>query len=177
MNSYSAPRARLRVVKSARDPPNPLQPFPVPFRPPASACGARFFSFFTANTSKKSPEKALPPQRWPSVDTPWTAGTSSNMDAASAELDEAGLRQTEIDHGNAQAAWLPLVHHARRPTPAGSFRPLNDQGDCLQSILPPKVEAAMWPACVTNCAAARVHDRAQGSGLGGSSGGGRGWRR
>ena len=55
MNSYSAPRARLRVVKSARDPPNPLQPFPVPFRPPASACGARFFSFFTANTSKKSP--------------------------------------------------------------------------------------------------------------------------
>ena len=55
MNSYSAPRARPRVVKSARDPPNPLQPFPVPFRPPASACGARFFSFFTANTSKISP--------------------------------------------------------------------------------------------------------------------------
>ena len=64
MNSYSAPRACPRVFKSARDPSNPPQPFPVPFRPSASACGARFFSFFTANTTEKSPEKALPPQRW-----------------------------------------------------------------------------------------------------------------
>jgi hypothetical protein len=37
-----------------RDPSNPPQRFPAPFRPPASACGARFFSFFTANTGKKN---------------------------------------------------------------------------------------------------------------------------
>ena len=145
-------------------------------RPPAPAALAFFLSLPPTLVKNRLFGRYLP-----SVGPPWTPSvdsrTSSNMDAASAELDEAGLRQTEIDHGNAQAAWLPLVHHARRPTPAGSFRPSNDQGDCLQSILPPKVEAAMWPACVTNCAAARVHDRAQGSGLGGSSGGGRGWRR
>jgi hypothetical protein len=42
--------------KGARDPPDPPQPFPVPVRPPASACGARFFiSFFTANTGEESP--------------------------------------------------------------------------------------------------------------------------
>jgi len=64
MNSYSAPRVPPKLDKAARDPPDPPQPFPVPFRPPASACGARFFSFFTANTGKTPPEKALPPQRW-----------------------------------------------------------------------------------------------------------------
>ena len=62
MNSYSAPRVPPKLDKAARDPPDPPQPFPVPFRPPVSACGARFFSFFTGNTSKKSPEKALSPQ-------------------------------------------------------------------------------------------------------------------
>ena len=46
MNSYSAPRVPPKLDKAARDPPDPPQPFPVPFRPPASACGARFFSFF-----------------------------------------------------------------------------------------------------------------------------------
>ena len=55
MNSYSAPPAPPKLDKGARGPPDPPQPFPVPFRPPASACGARFFSFFTANTSKKPP--------------------------------------------------------------------------------------------------------------------------
>eukprot|EP00964_Phaeocystis_antarctica_P045202 scaffold26005_cov38-Phaeocystis_antarctica.AAC.5 len=51
MNSYSAPSAPPKLDKGARGPPDPPQPFPVPFRPPASACGARFFSFFTANTT------------------------------------------------------------------------------------------------------------------------------
>ena len=55
MTSYSASRAPPKVVKGARDPPDPPYPFPVPSRPPAGACGAGFFSFFTANTSKKSP--------------------------------------------------------------------------------------------------------------------------
>ena len=55
MHSYSAPRVPPKLDKAARDPPDPPQPFPVPFRPPASACGARFFSFFTANTGKKAP--------------------------------------------------------------------------------------------------------------------------
>eukprot|EP00964_Phaeocystis_antarctica_P002907 scaffold1538_cov70-Phaeocystis_antarctica.AAC.2 len=55
MNSYSAPPAPPKLDKGARGPPDPPQPFPVPFRPPARACGARFFSFFTGNTSKKSP--------------------------------------------------------------------------------------------------------------------------
>ena len=56
MNSYSAPRAPPpKVVKGARDPPDPPYPFPIPSRPPAGACGAGFFSFFTANTQEKSP--------------------------------------------------------------------------------------------------------------------------
>ena len=63
MNSYSAPPAPQKLDQGARDPPNPPQSFPVPFRPPASACGARVFSFFTANTSKKSPFWQRP-HRW-----------------------------------------------------------------------------------------------------------------
>ena len=64
MNSYSAPPAPQKLDQGARDPPDPPQSFPVPFWPPASACGARFFSFFTANTSKKPPRRSPPPQRW-----------------------------------------------------------------------------------------------------------------
>ena len=56
MTLYSAPRAPRKMIKGARDPPDPPYPFPVPSRPPAGACGAGFFSFFTAgNASKKSP--------------------------------------------------------------------------------------------------------------------------
>jgi hypothetical protein len=62
-----ATRVSKGVVKSARDPSNPPQPFPVPFRPSASACGARFFSFFTANTTERSPF-FTPPRRGLHVD-------------------------------------------------------------------------------------------------------------
>eukprot|EP00964_Phaeocystis_antarctica_P107406 scaffold72128_cov57-Phaeocystis_antarctica.AAC.1 len=57
MNSYSAPSAPPKLDKDARGAPDPPQPFPVPFRPPASACGARFFSFFTANTMQKTNQR------------------------------------------------------------------------------------------------------------------------
>ena len=64
MTLYPAPRAPPKVVEGARDPPDPPYSFPVPSRPPADACGAGLFSFFTPNTSKKSPEKAALPGRW-----------------------------------------------------------------------------------------------------------------
>ena len=63
MTLYPAPHAPPKVVEGARDPPDRPYSFPVPSRPPADACGAGFFSFFTGNTSKKSPEKAALSQR------------------------------------------------------------------------------------------------------------------
>ena len=58
----SGQRPRRELSKSFRLPSAPSFPLPDPSRPPAGACGAGFFSFFTGNTSKKSPEKAVRPQ-------------------------------------------------------------------------------------------------------------------
>ena len=55
MTFYPAPHAPPKVVEGARDPPDRPYSFPVPSQPPADACGAGFFSFFTANTTEKSP--------------------------------------------------------------------------------------------------------------------------
>ena len=73
-----------------------------------------------------------------------------------------------MHHSNAQEAWLALVQGARRPPPARSFRPSNDQGDLLESTLPAEVEAAMKPPRVMYRAAATGLDRAHDAGLGGS---------
>ena len=73
-----------------------------------------------------------------------------------------------MHHINAQEAWLALVQGARRPPPARSFRPSNDQGDLLESTLPAEVEAAMKHPRVIYRAAATGHDRAHDAGLGGS---------
>ena len=86
MNSYSAPPAPQKLDQGARDPPNPPQSFPVPFRPPASACGARFFSFFTGTTGEKSPEKALSPERW------LFRGHRSSVDTARRSSDSRKVR-------------------------------------------------------------------------------------
>ena len=51
----SGQRPRRELSKSFRLPSAPSFPLPDPSRPPAGACGAGFFSFFTGNTSKKSP--------------------------------------------------------------------------------------------------------------------------
>ena len=80
MNSYSAPRVPPKLDKAARDPPDPPQPFPVPFRPPASACGARFFSFFPPPLRKnRRKRRYLPSGGW-SVDIvgPWTEARRSS---------------------------------------------------------------------------------------------------
>ena len=62
MTFYPAPHAPPKVVEGARDPPDRPYSFPVPSRPPADACGAGFFSFFTANTREKSPRSPSSPQ-------------------------------------------------------------------------------------------------------------------
>ena len=62
MTLYPAPHAPPKVVEGARDPPGRPYSFPVPSRPPANASGAGFFSFFSGNTTKESPEKAVSPQ-------------------------------------------------------------------------------------------------------------------
>ena len=106
MNSYSAPRACPRVVKSARDPSHPPQPFPVPFRPSASACGAAFFFFLSANTTEKSPLKALPPQCW------LFRGHRSSVDRGSAIV---RFSQGKTARSGKQGETLPTSTPSDRP--------------------------------------------------------------
>ena len=51
----SGQRPRRELSKSFRLPSAPSFPLPDPSRPPAGACGAGFFSFFTGTAGKKSP--------------------------------------------------------------------------------------------------------------------------
>ena len=58
MQRASGLRPRRELSKSFRLPSAPSFPLPDPSRPPAGACGAGFFSFFTATTQEKSPRKS-----------------------------------------------------------------------------------------------------------------------
>eukprot|EP00964_Phaeocystis_antarctica_P043607 scaffold25028_cov60-Phaeocystis_antarctica.AAC.4 len=114
MNSYSAPRARPRVVKSTRDPPYPPQPC-APFlscRWPA--CSFAWSVFRQQTTAKFGDASSQPPGT--SIEQPGRAPPPAAKEGTSrALLDRAGLEQR---------GWPAPTRHTRSTVTEGLGRAL-----------------------------------------------------